>query len=661
LITIEHTYIGDNGVIVFTAETMDEFGLCMRHLSGINGARSDGEGRWVLPEHKLPEARKASVEISKVAKIQADESIKSYGRHYDALLKPVDVVIECDAVMAFLRPNKSLPDGVEDEIDKATRYFFKGAVRDHRFKRGLWDGYIRLYNKRNKRFYTGLVHLVTPVLDKFKLTYEIINNYETSVPRQFEWIVNDGIQPDPDQIEAIAAGYNGKRGVLKAPTGFGKTAILAKNLVARFGVPTLFVANKIALLDDAASEFVKGMDGDPISVGEIKEGKFCGRTITKDMPPIEKIETPIVVATIQSLYKNLMNPVTKDVLGDWLANICKFIMVDECQAVGTSMWDAVLSRCLAPYRIMLSATPNRTDGGKIKIHAQSGPILFSTTAEAQIEKGRLCELDISYLVFDHGLYNESDNGVEYNNAAMEWIALNERRNMECVVNPTLKFVEEGRIVLVLVSLIAHGEELKRLFVENGVPESDVRFIHGSTKSEVRKESIREFRKGEFKILIGSTIFDAGVNIPAISAVVLAGAGNSEITLVQRIGRGARQADYENDFGYLPEFLTRNHGQKVTKVIDVMDMNVKFFTAQSFNRYKNAKAEFGSKRVHIVGSIDGTKRRRVAREKIKSDEAKTIQNDAMAPFLKNAINKNPRMGFEILDKLEVEALQAFEKK
>lgn len=234
--------------------------------------------------------------------------------------------------------------------------------------------------------------------------------------------------------------------------------------------------------------------------------------------------------------------------------------------------------------------------------ARSGDISFTTTAEAQIEKGRLSEVEIISQIYDHKLYNESDNSIPYNEAYAAWIVLNEDRNRDFVIKPALEMVREGRHVLVLFQFIAHGELLRDMFYAAGIPESDVRFIYGQTKNEVRKRAITEFRKGEFKILIGSTIFDAGVNIPIISGMVLAGAGNSDITLIQRIGRSVRTYDYEDEFGDFPEFVKSTDGIKVAKVIDVYDINVKFFENQARNRYNIARGEFGAKRVSVIGKI-----------------------------------------------------------
>lgn len=387
-------------------------------------------------------------------------------------------------------------------------------------------------------------------------------------------------------------------------------------------MPTLFIANKKTLLDDAKDSFVNLIDGlEESEVDEIKDGIFGKIKIKKNTKEsdIPALDSHIIVATIQSLHSRLNDPRTSKNLKKWLSKICKLVIIDECQSINDKQWKEVLNECKAPYRIALSATPRRTDNSTLLINAQTGDRIFMTTAEEQIKTGRLCELDIKYYRFNHGLYNEKDKDIVYADAYTDWIVNNEKRN-GFIIQKVKELVDEGRLTLLLINRIEHGfvlaEELKKV----GLDETDVRFVYGETKDKIRQKAISEFRKGAFKVLIGSTIFDAGVNIPAISGVVIAGAGNSEITLIQKIGRGARNVDFEEVLGYLPDFM-KNQQKKVTKVIDLYDVNVKFFTKQAKNRFANASEEFGSSRVKVVGEDEKVlSRKKDSSKKITYDEA-----------------------------------------
>lgn len=607
---IDVLYVSDEATFGWCPETVTDNEAIINFVlkNDLNTTFRYSAGTWYFPESRIDDINNLCLPLRDL--FRRTKSFSSWldnrKKHdKDAGIEPAIILIY--PIFSFLsHGTQPLP---LEEIDSITKFFSQTALNDPRFKSKKWDGIIHLYKKRSGQFPTGFLQAVVTELQKAGILYRLEYLYEPRVAPKFAFQICDGLTPDPDQEEAVEAAWRGGRGVVKAPTGFGKTAILAKRLIVKFGVPTLFVANKKSLLDDAAQEFSTGIidqNGKHPKVSQIKDGMFCSQKPSD--PEIFPIESPIIVATIQSLSARLSDPRTRDVLLHWLRHECKFVMVDECQAVGTKIWDEILHECLAPYRILLSATPRRTDGATIKLIGDSGPILFTTSAEKQIEQGRLCELDINYNVFDHKVFNEDDANVEYADCYKTFIVENDRRNREMIIDPALEMIDEGRHVLVLIQQIEHGHILKRMFQEAGLEENDVRFVWGDTSDKVRHAAIKEFRKGDFKVMIGSTIFDAGVNIPIISGVVLGGAGNSDITLIQRIGRGARNFDYEANLGYIPDFVTKSGGKKVTKIVDVIDKNIKFFHKQSIARYRNASEEFGASRVKISSGNKGDLKR-----------------------------------------------------
>jgi superfamily II DNA or RNA helicase len=86
-------------------------------------------------------------------------------------------------------------------------------------------------------------------------------------------------------------------------------------------------------------------------------------------------------------------------------------------------------------------------------------------------------------------------------------------------------------VLVLVNRLDHGEILKAM-----IPGSV--FVHGSHDTAYRKQVLDHMRH-EVGVYIASPIFDEGIDIPALDAVVIAAGGKSQVKLLQRIGRGMR--------------------------------------------------------------------------------------------------------------------------
>lgn len=100
-------------------------------------------------------------------------------------------------------------------------------------------------------------------------------------------------------------------------------------------------------------------------------------------------------------------------------------------------------------------------------------------------------------------------------------------------------MEDGRQTLILVRHIAHGEILQDM-----IPGSV--FIHGSIASKSRQNTINRMKEGKHRCVIASSIFDEGVDIRPLSALILAGSGKSQTRALQRIGRVIRAYEGKTD-------------------------------------------------------------------------------------------------------------------
>ena len=70
------------------------------------------------------------------------------------------------------------------------------------------------------------------------------------------------------------------------------------------------------------------------------------------------------------------------------------------------------------------------------------------------------------------------------------------------------------------------------------------FVHGRMKTGERQQALQQFRDGEVDVLVGTTVLEVGVDVPAATLVVIVAADRFGIaTLHQlrgRVGRGARR-------------------------------------------------------------------------------------------------------------------------
>jgi superfamily II DNA or RNA helicase len=119
------------------------------------------------------------------------------------------------------------------------------------------------------------------------------------------------------------------------------------------------------------------------------------------------------------------------------------------------------------------------------------------------------------------------------------------RNEQIIAIAERHFRERKR-VMVLIRKIEHGEILEAMLRERSIP---VVFLSGRDSSETR-ESIKETYNDKVDtfvfVLIASTIFNEGVDMPEVNVIIVAAGGKSEVQTIQRVGRGLRPKNFSNE-------------------------------------------------------------------------------------------------------------------
>ncbi len=104
--------------------------------------------------------------------------------------------------------------------------------------------------------------------------------------------------------------------------------------------------------------------------------------------------------------------------------------------------------------------------------------------------------------------------------------------------------ERGERVLVTTLTKKMAENLTDYFGDMGVK---IKYMHHDIDTIERMEIIRDLRRGEFDVLVGINLLREGLDIPEVSLVAILDADKegflrSETSLIQTIGRAARNAD-----------------------------------------------------------------------------------------------------------------------
>ncbi len=217
---------------------------------------------------------------------------------------------------------------------------------------------------------------------------------------------------------------------------------------------------------------------------------------------------------------------------DKLRNDYAVVMFDECHRTSAAEKFYRLGLSLPQaYRFGLSATPwRRVRGEEIKIEAVVGPTIFEVKAEDMIRERFLARPRFEVITYESKMPSFSER---YKELYEEMVMNNDERN-RAIVEKAVELARKGHRVLIDVRRIEHGKILKEMLEKEGVK---AEFL--SSQSPNRWGGILEdFKEGKIPVLI-STLLKEGVDIPEISAIILAGGGKSDIMTIQTIGRALR--------------------------------------------------------------------------------------------------------------------------
>jgi superfamily II DNA or RNA helicase len=148
--------------------------------------------------------------------------------------------------------------------------------------------------------------------------------------------------------------------------------------------------------------------------------------------------------------------------------------------------------------------------------------------------------------------------------------VNHKPRNRAIIRQVMEAREYGLNAMILVSRTAHGALLEKAFKGLGLKAS---FIKGEDKQDARKRWLTALGDKSIDVLIGTTILDVGVDVPAVGLVVLAGGGKAEVSHRQRIGRGLRK---------------KKSGPNVCLVVDFTDFYNKHLASHANQRMQIVK-------------------------------------------------------------------------
>ena len=372
------------------------------------------------------------------------------------------------------------------------------------------------------------------------------------------WTFKRERPPFPHQTEALDTWWSsGGRGLVVLPTGTGKTfvAILA---VQRAGRPAFIVTPTIDLLHQWYSELVNYF-GEPI--GLLGGGYY-------DMHPI-------TVTTYDSAHIYLER---------W-AHKYGLLVLDECHHLPGPSYSNIALGALAPYRLGLTATPERADGQESVYPGLIGPIVYrkeirelgiflaeyrtervyvDLTPE-ELEHYQTLRDTYRQFVADSGFSMSGPNGWQnFINATSRSVegrtafrAYREQRRLALAAPAKLRELEN--------LLEKHRRDRVLIFTYDNATVYTIarRFlvpaITHQTKTKERKQILDAFHSGELNVLVTSQVLNEGVDVPAANIGIILSGTSTVREHVQRLGRLLRK--YGEKQALLYEVIARGTAEE----------------------------------------------------------------------------------------------------
>ena len=448
-------------------------------------------------------------------------------------------------------------------LDNSMTVDVPGAKWMRSFKLGRWDGKQRFFSLNTGTFLTGFLAEILLFLHDRKirptLMYKDKKPLAGAVPIP---ITATSLTLRDYQEELIRQAMRAGRGVIKAATNAGKTEI-AIELISRMGVAALYVVHQRDLYRQILGRFKERFYEDVL--GEIGSGTWAPNIVT--------------VGMVQSIVPKLQTYSGKRGRTVFEANVPympQLIIADETHHSTSSAWQIIFRRIPAWYRFGMSGTPLQEDEPRDRmLIGFTGPMFASISNTYLIEHGFSAKPTI---IFERYTWAPKKPPKERWPAVYrDRIVYGKERN-ERIVSLCQRHAAQKEQVLVLVNWVEHGLILQALFREQKIPAF---FLKGEDDIRIRVNGLKAFKEREYRVLLATTIFDEGIDIPEIDVLIMAGGGGmSPVKPLQRVGRALRRRPDKDevtiyDFADSDELTLNRHYRRRFDLFSREGFTVKF--------------------------------------------------------------------------------------
>lgn len=387
-------------------------------------------------------------------------------------------------------------------------------------------------------------------------------------------------------FDAIKSGE--MSGLVAMPTGSGKTRLFV--VVARdFSAPALILTHRDELVRQTVEDIAETWPD--ASVGVIKAARDEWRDGQQ-----------VVVASVQSLQNGRLARMPRDRFG--------LIIADEAHHAVAPTWRAVIRHFDHRFLLGVTATPERFDGEGLDDLFGPRP-LYTYPLRQAIKDGVLVPLHQYCIETETSLDGVTVRGGDFAVGQLAEVANTHKRN-QIIVDAYRQHCPERRAVAFTCD-VAHAKALAKAFNAAGVLAS---VVHGEMATKDRREIVKRFRDGDFRVLCNCEVLTEGWNDKGVSAVLMARPTKSRPFYEQCIGRALRRCDEEGKVDALILDFTANSRRH--KLITALDL---------FGDVTKGDAEGRD----VVDVVDREVVERARRSEVKSPEVVSWRFERVCPW------------------------------
>jgi superfamily II DNA or RNA helicase len=419
--------------------------------------------------------------------------------------------------------------GVGQEISDFFTFKVPGYQFMPTYRNKMWDGNIRLYNRRNGLLYAGLLHYVKDFCDQREYDLSIDSqldledSFSLKDAEQFASTLNLKYTPRDYQVEAFAKAVRSKRRLILSPTASGKSLIIYL-LTQWYQSPTLIIVPTISLVHQMKGDFVDyGCDEDDIYT--IQGG--VDKQTDKD----------IVITTWQSIHK---------IPNKWFERF-DVVIGDEAHLYKAKSLTGILEKMgSTPYRFGFTGTLDGTHTHKLVLEGLFGAVHSVITTKELIDKEYLASFNIKALILKYSdQTRQLLKKATYNEEIDYLMSCDKRNNFIKQLSLSLK----GNTLILYHQVDNHGKPLYNIISEAAEEDRKVFLVHGGVDGYEREEIRAITEKENDAIIVASYgTFSTGVNIRRLHNVIFASPTKSRIRTLQSIGRGLRKGGADEEAG-----------------------------------------------------------------------------------------------------------------